>query len=234
MTLTQDTKLQVPWLRAFFIAAGLFVTSSCSCEDEKKKTEDLSRPPAPLVVQTAPQSLQAQVFPLAGSTSPHPVVIVLSAQGTLCKETRAALGKLSHVLCSAVAPPQLEKETKKALAYLKATYPRHIAVAPVVLIAGPQRSEVAWRLMLAEPQFFSHSYIEGLKERVLTFTTLQALNSGGAKTLALDLPTSKRLDFLAQVAKRRGLQLRAVGKGAKSRSEALQLLLAADPRFSNQ
>jgi hypothetical protein len=81
--------------------------------------------------------------------------------------------------------------------------------------------------MLSEPGFFAHASLEGLKPRVLTSTTLEDLQRGGARTLVLNVEEDERLKFLKNVAKRHGLTVHTVVPGAETRETALELLVKA-------
>ena len=218
--------------RLLLVVLVAFTVSACSCEKEKTIV-DLSKPPAPLVLQSVPHSLETEVYPVEGSTTARPVAIVLDRTGEMCRKIRDALGQNAHVLCSQLGSKGVGAKVKTALAYLKKSYPRHVDQAPVALFSGPQNGKVAWRMMLAEPGFFAHVYIRGLNERVFTSTTLSALNAGGAKTLVVAQENTKRLQFLATVARRRGLSLYALGEDPAALSKAFKIIQSADPRFAS-
>lgn len=220
----------VRWAGATLI---LILTIGCTCSREKKPlSEDLSKPPAPLVPQAAQADLKVEVYPQEGATSERPVVIVVAQDGSYCRTVREQYRSKGHVLCVDEALEVAEPRLKAAAAYLKRTYPRHVASAPVHLFTDPARREVGWRLMLKEPGFFAHAFLAGLEEKVLTNVTLTALHSKGARTLVLTLDASKRLDFIAEIAARRGLKVHPLGKSADALERAVSLLQKADERLS--
>lgn len=224
MHVFEGLRLQrLQWLGIF-----LFLQlSACTCERSKKSSVDLSKPPAPLQVQKPPADVHASVFPLVGSTSENAVVLVAASESSLCTQARAKFGKDSHVLCSQAAPQELGKELKHALRFLKETYPRHVGGPPVLLLSAPSHAEASWYLVLSEPGFFAHASLEGLKPHVLTSTTLEALQRGGARTLVLNAEEDERLKFLKNIAKRHGLMVHTLKSTPDSRETALQLLASA-------
>jgi hypothetical protein len=211
----------------------LMLVIGCTCAREKKPpSEDLSKPPAPLVAQTVPADLKVEVYPQVGATSERPVVIVVAQDQSYCRSVREQYRSVGHVLCVDQPLEVAEPKLKQAAAYLKTTYPRHVASAPVHLVTDPARREVGWRLMLKEPGFFAHAFLPGLEEKALTNVTLSALHSRGARTLVLTLERSKRIDFLAEIAARRGLKLHPLGASEVTLPRAVSLLQAADERLA--
>lgn len=206
--------------------------AGCACEKEETKTSASDGPPPPLKERAAPSDLGVQIYPAVGAVQAWPTVVVLSSVDAYCSAVKQEFVGRAHVLCSSQEAAKVEAHLKKALAFLKETYPRHVAPAPVLLVADPSRARLAFRLMLKEPSFFAHSYLAGLPEKVLTATTLAALHDQGARTLLLDLDESKRMKLLSNVASRRGLHLQALGADKDGLSRALTHLMKADERLS--
>lgn len=209
---------------------GIFLflqLSGCTCERSKSTAPDLSKPPAPLELQKPPAEVRASIYPLVGSTSESPVVLVAASEPSLCVQARAKFGKDSHVICSQTSAQDLGKDLKRALRFLKETYPRHVGGPPVLLLAAASHAEAGWLLMLSEPGFFAHASLEGLKPRVLTSTTLEALKRGGARTLVLNVEEDERLTFLKNIAKRHGLTVHTVVPGPDPRGTSLEILAKA-------
>lgn len=217
-----------------FILIGTFL-SGCSCErskDEKRQTEDLSKPPPPLTLKPVPPDLNVEVFPQVGATGARPIGIVVAQDPSFCSTLKEEWKSMGHVLCTDSPPELAEARLKRAIAYLKEAYPRHTGKPPVHLFTDPARSEVGWRLMLKEPGFFSYGYLPGLPEKALTNTTLSALHSRGARALALGLEDSNRLESLKNVAARRGLQVYPLGSQTGTLREAIALLKKRDARLA--
>ncbi len=216
------------------VAALAVFLISRSSEDENSKKDKSEGPPAPLVDKGAPKELDVEIYPVVGATDARPVSLVFASDPAVCSKTKTSLGSRSHVLCCGDPPASAQNKMKKALAYLKKTYPRHVAGPPSALVADPMRAELGWRLALAEPGFFSRLYLPGLERKVLTATTLSALTKGEAKLLLISGASDERLDFLATVAGRRGLKVEAVGQGPPALDLALQRIHESDPRLAAQ
>jgi hypothetical protein len=222
---------------ALFALIGTFLLG-CSCErandkngDNKGPTEDLSQPPPPLTLKPVPPELKVDVFPQVGATDARPIAIVVAQDGTFCTTVREEWKAMGHVLCIDQPLELAEPRLRRAVAFLKEAYPRHTGKPPVHLFADRSRSEVGWRLMLKEPGFFSYGFLPGLEESALTNTTLSALHSRGARALALGASDSNRLEFLKNVAARRGLQVYPLGPQAGALRQAIALLRSRDARF---
>lgn len=207
-------------------------SSGCSCEEEKKTAlTEISLPP--LELQGTPQSVQAEVYPLLGSTKASPVVLVLAEDPLYCSQTRQKFAELAHVLCSlpssdGAAQPDAEAKLRAALVFLKKQYSRYLDSSPVLFVAGPPYGDAAFKMMLAEPGFFAHAYLAGFDSGALTNTLLAALHSKGAKTLLLDGTMNPELRLLSTAAGRANLQVLTVGSGAEALTRALDLLIQAD------
>lgn len=229
---------RIPQVRCFdvlrrlatWVCFGLMVSATLGCSCDEEDEEDLTRPPAPLVDKGVPGGLGVEIYPVVGATDARPVSLVFAGP-QVCQKAKAALGARSHVLCSHEQASSGER-MKKALAYLKKTYPRHVAGPPSAVLTDPARAELGWRLALAEPEFFSRLYLPGLPRKVLTATTLSALTAGQAKLLLLTGQADKRLDFLSHVSRRRGLQVVALGDEPAALDGALRRILSDDPRLS--
>ena len=216
-----------------FVLIGTFL-SGCSCErkDNAKQSEDLAKPPPPLIAQPVPENLKVAVYPQGGAQDPRPIAIVVAKDPASCRTVREEWKAAGHVLCIDEPFELAEPRLKRAIAYLKSTYPRHTGKPPVHLFTDVVRSEVGWRLMLKEPGFFSYGYLPGLDEEALTNTTLAALHSRGARALVLGVDESKRLELLKNVAARRGLQVYPLGKAAGTIREAVNLMKRRDSRLA--
>jgi hypothetical protein len=216
-----------------FVLIGTFLCG-CSCERNSgsdRAVEDLSQPPPPLSVQAVPHQLKVDVAPQVGATSSRPIAIVVAKDPSVCATIKQEWRTSGHVLCTDQGFEQAEPLLKRAIAYLKKTYPRHTGQPPVHLFADAARSDVGWRLMLKEPGFFAYGYLPGIEEKVLTNTTLAALHSQGARALVLGLEDSKRLELLKNVASRRGLQV--YPRGIRSTpGEASALMKQRDTRLA--
>lgn len=222
------------YLLGVFALIGTFL-SGCSCErsgDSGTKAEKASGPPPPLTAQPVPKELKVEVSPQIGATDPRPIAIVVAKDSSSCRAVREEWKSSGHVLCIDQPFEAAEPQLKRAIAYLKETYPRHTGKPPVHLFTDAARSEVGWRLMLKEPGFFAYGYLPGLEEKALTHTTLSALHSRGARSLAVGLDGSKRLELLKNVAARRGLQVVPLGSGGGNLRQAVALLKARDARFA--
>ncbi len=219
-------------LGSLLLAACLAITSGCSCEEEKEESPaDTSLPP--LEIQGTPTSVQAEVYPLLGSTKTSPVVLVLAEDPNYCGKTRTKFAATAHVLCSLPtsqdkAQPDAEAKLRAALVFLKKSYTRYLASSPVLLITGPIYAEVGFKMMLAEPKFFAHAYLAGFDSSALTNTLLAALHGKGAKTLLLDGTMDSGLRLLSTAAGRAHLSVQTVGSGPEALDRALDLLSEAD------
>lgn len=221
------------FLLGSFVLIGTFL-SGCSCErkGDAKQAEDLSRPPPPLTAEPVPEQLKVEVYPQTGATDPRPIAIVVAKDPSTCRTVREEWKASGHVLCIDEPFELAEPRLKRAIAYLKSTYPRHTGKPPVHLFTDVVRSEVGWRLMLKEPGFFSYGHLPGLEEEALTNTTLAALHSQGARALVLGVGESKRLELLKNVAARRGLRVYPLGKKAGTAREAATLMKQRDLRLA--
>lgn len=225
--------MRIFYLLGSFALIGTFL-SGCSCErddDNRKKAEDLSRPPRPLVAKPVPEQLKVEVSPQVGATDARPIAIVVAKDPSFCSTIRGEWKFSGHVLCTDQPLDLAETRLKRAVSYLKETYPRHTGKAPVHLFTDPARSEVGWRLMLKEPGFFSYGYLPGLEEKKLTNTTLAALHSRGARVLVLGIEESKRLEILRNVASRRGLSVVPLGSDATLK-KAVTFMKGRDARLA--
>lgn len=213
--------------RVLFLLAGALTICGCSCEKEPP-AEDLSKAPPPLQIQKEfPRDLGVTFYPTLGATSPKPVVLVLGSDPSLCNLARERFEKKAHILCTSTPPESAGSKLKTALRYFKKSYPRYVEGPPVLLLTTPSHARAGWLLMLAEPGFFSHAYLEGLQSKVLTSTTLAALHRGPARTLVLGLNEDKRLQFLMNNASRHGLRIQPLTPGKDLRRKALDLLASA-------
>ena len=219
-------------LGSLLLAACLAITSGCSCEEETEESPaDTSLPP--LEIQGTPGSVQAEVYPLLGSTKTSPVVLVLAEDPNYCGKTRKKFAATAHVLCSLPtsqdkAQPDAEAKLRAALVFLKKRYSRYLDSSPVLLITGPTYAEVGFKMMLAEPKFFAHAYLAGFDSGALTNTLLAALHGKGAKTLLLDGTMDSGLRLLSTAAGRAHLSVQTVGSGPEALDRALDLLSEAD------
>jgi hypothetical protein len=211
-----------------------FTVTGCSCEEESDRETAAKQegPPPPLEEKTVPSNVAAQIFPPVGATDERPVALVLAKDGKYCESVRRFFQQRCHVICSSAEPARAKQTLEGSLRFLKKSYPRHVASSPVLLVVDPARADAGWRLMLEEPSFFANAYLPGLEEKVLTSTTLSALHDRGARTLVVDLEQNSRLELLARVALRRGLDLRPVGRNKEALKKALGILSAAEPRLS--
>ncbi|HXS18455.1 MAG TPA: hypothetical protein VN764_14760, partial [Polyangiaceae bacterium] len=130
------------------------------------------------------------------------------------------------------AAPESEDRMKKALAFLKDKYPRHVAGSPALLFCDERQSLLCFQLMLREPAVFAHAYLPGLAPQQLTATTLYALFSGGAKTVILSTPLAKDQAPLLAMAERGGLALEVAGQTSRAPQVALDTLRQHDQRLS--
>lgn len=209
----------------------------CSCEDDSeskkgRETVDLSKPPSPLVVKAVPKELKVRVFPQKGATDPRPIALVVAKNPDFCATVREGWKTSGHVLCIDESTATAESRLRKAISYMKKTYPRHVGKPPVHLFADGESSGVGWRLMLKEPGFFAYAFLPGLEEKALTHTTLSALHGQGARQLVLGIDSSKRLNLLQTVAARRGLEIHPLGARSKSLEEVVALMKSRDSRLS--
>lgn len=225
--------MRLTHLLGSFVLIGTFL-SGCSCgrSEAEKLREDLSRPPPPLTAAPVPEQLKVGVYPQLGATDPRPIAIVIAKDPASCRTIREEWKTSGHVLCIDQPFELAEPRLKRAVAYLKSTYPRHTGKPPVHLFTDAVRSEVGWRLMLKEPGFFSYGYLPGLEETALTNTTLAALHSRGARALVLGINESKRLELLKNVAARRGLQVYPLGGEQGTIREAIAVMKRRDQRLA--
>lgn len=228
-------QLSVP-LRAILGAASFLFLAGCSCEDETETSSQPEGPPPPLVAVGVPRSVQAELYPLVGSSSRRPVVMTLAEEARFCEQTRASFSKLAHVICSSPSSdgsPSVESEAKlrNALVFLKKSYPRYLSKSPVIFVVGPSYEQIGWKMLLAEPGFFAHTYVSGENQPELSNTLMAALHGKGAKTLILDGELGSADRIISQAAGRAGLRLESVGSGPEALKRALAILVEADPRL---
>jgi hypothetical protein len=226
MLLTLDRRTGSVGAALLGVAVCCIMLCGCSCEKERSPT-DPSKPPSPLELKEAPADLGVSIHPTIGATSAKPVTLVLGTDQALCDRAVARLTGRAHVLCTKAPPEVAEQKLRVALQFLKTTYPRHVGAPPVLLLASESHARVGWRLMLAEPGFFAHGYLEGLEAKVLTSVTMAALHQGFARTLVIQSNEDKRLKFLKNIAARRGLALHVLPQNRNTREEALTISIAA-------
>lgn len=226
-----------PALRLLLVLVLAGSQHGCKCSEgqESAPREGTTRLPPPLKPIEVPSHIRGRLFPAVGCQGKLPVVLVLAEQDAFCARARKSFSGQAHLVCSSGSPrngSQGEKDLHDSLAFLQRNYPGYVGPAPVVLVAGAGWVEVAWKMLLGEPQVFAFAYLEGLAPTRITSAALWALQTRGAQTLVLDRPLSDSAEVAARAMRRAGLRLLNVRAGEGALDAALSLLKRADVRFS--
>lgn len=227
---------------AFVVAAGFVLALafvalvSCQCEQSDEAIEQTKQGLRPLEEVGVPREIQAEIYPVIGTTRPRPAALVLGMSSELCSSAREMYQKRAHVLCRLGSGDQQvdadeEMALLTALAFFKKRYSDYLQGRPAHLITDAGMASLGWKMLLADPSVFGLAYLAGLSADALGPTTLFALHSKGTQLLVVDLPPTERLELLSQVARRGGLELAHVEPGPQGRTRGLQRLIDSDQRL---
>lgn len=220
-----------------FLVILLLIGWAAGCQKSKEKSRNVQDDLPTLQVRGVPSSVEAEVYPVEGAIDRRPVAVVISERAGDCGAIREAYLGQVHVLCHLPGGAEadarhFESRVRRALSYLKSTYPTYVAGAPLHLFSSSRYSSGALRMVLREPAVFAYSYLEGVRSAALSASVFVALADQGARILLVGEKFAPRTASLAAAARRRGLWSAGVGMDRLGLDRAARTFRRADPRIA--